>query len=309
MIKPQSPEAGEWKVNEGRNKKLTFKPTFDYLLKKYTKVGPKDWAMKRPRSPMRQERWERLKQTKLEAKGKGIWEEGYGPRFAQPSHFAHPFGHPSASSSMGFLVNQMQWCPPLMMPTYPIWDPYRQIWVNYPLMMLMTPWGLGAPRQPVFERLELPMNDRVDSSSGQQSVEPINEEKPILKGEIERTITNDVIQIGTSQVKLGGEFNGPVIIDDQVDTVMEDVTPDREVEKANKVVDSKYLQPRWCPPGLTRTQKRKLQQLRLADMREKEREKQRDELFNEIKPMTLPEQEWRWKEAPQCSTAEPATDG
>jgi hypothetical protein len=111
-------------------------------------------------------------------------------------------------------------------------------------MMLMTPWGLGAPRQPVFERLELPMNDRVDSSSGQQSVEPINEEKPILKGEIERTITNDVIQIGTSQVKLGGEFNGPVIIDDQVDTVMEDVTPDREVEKANKVVDSKYLQPR-----------------------------------------------------------------
>jgi hypothetical protein len=42
MIKPQSPEADEWKVNEGRNKKLTFKPTFDYLLKKYTKVGPKD---------------------------------------------------------------------------------------------------------------------------------------------------------------------------------------------------------------------------------------------------------------------------
>jgi hypothetical protein len=27
--------------------------------------------------------------------------------------------------------------------------------------------GLGAPHQPVFKRLEFPMNDRVDSSSSQ----------------------------------------------------------------------------------------------------------------------------------------------
>jgi hypothetical protein len=45
-------------------------------------------------------------------------------------------------------------------------------------------------------------------------------------------------------VKLGEEFNGLVVIDDQVDTVMEDVVADREEEKADKVVDSKYLQPR-----------------------------------------------------------------
>jgi hypothetical protein len=43
-------------------------------------------------------------------------------------------------------------------------------------------------------------------------------------------------------------------------------------------------------------------------MREKEREKQRDELFDEIKPMTLPKQEWRRKEAPQHSTTELAVD-
>jgi hypothetical protein len=73
----------------------------------------------------------------------------------------------------------------------------------------------------------------------------------MFKIKIERTTTNDVIQIGTSQVKLGGEFNGPIVIDDQVDTVMEDAAPDHEEEKANKVVGSKYLQPRWCPPGLT----------------------------------------------------------
>jgi hypothetical protein len=30
--------------------------------------------------------------------------------------------------------------------------------------------GLGAPHQPIFERMEFPMSDRVDSSSSQQSV-------------------------------------------------------------------------------------------------------------------------------------------
>jgi hypothetical protein len=129
----------------------------------------------------------------------------------------------------------------------------------------------------------------------------------MLKSEIERTTTDDVIRIGTSQVKLSGEFNGLIVIDDQVDTIMENIAPDREEEKADKVVDSMYLQPRWCPPGLTRTQRRKLQRLRLAKMREKEREKRWDKLFNEIKPVTLSKQEWKQKETPRSSTAEPAT--
>jgi hypothetical protein len=74
-------------------------------------------------------------------------------------------------------------------------------------------------------------------------------------------------------------------------------------------VGSKYLQPRWCPPGLTRSQKRKLQRLRLAEMRKKEREKWRDDLFDEIKPRTPLKQEWRRKEALQSCTAEAATGG
>jgi hypothetical protein len=103
-----------------------------------------------------------------------------------------------------------------------------------------------------------------------KKIKPINEEKPMLKSEIERTTTDDDIQIGTSQVKLGKEFDGPIIIDDQVDMDMEDAAPDRGKEKTDKVVDSKYLHPRWCPPDLTRTKKRKLQRLWLAEMREKE---------------------------------------
>jgi hypothetical protein len=169
--------------------------------------------------------------------------------------------------------------------------------------------GLGAPHQQVFERLGFLTNDQVDSSSSQQNVEPINEEKVVLKSKIERTTTNDVIQIGTSQVKLSKEFNGSIIINDRADTIVEDVSPDRGEEKTDKVVDSKYLQPRWCPPGLTRTQKQKLQRLWLAEMWEREQEKRWDELFDEIKPRTLPKQEWRQKEASQHQTIEPATGG
>jgi hypothetical protein len=67
-------------------------------------------------------------------------------------------------------------------------------------------------------------------------------------------------------VKLNNELNRSFVIDDQVDTVMEVVRLDHEEEKADKVVDSMYLQPRWCPRGLTHTQKRKLQRLRLVEL-------------------------------------------
>jgi hypothetical protein len=126
----------------------------------------------------------------------------------------------------------------------------------------------------------------------------------VLKSEIERTTTDDVIQIGTSEVKLGKDFDGRIVIDDQVDMVMEDVVPDCKEEKTDKVVDSMYLQPRWCPPGLTCTRKHKLQRLRLGEMQEKDRERWWVELFNKIKPMTLPKQEWKRKEVPQSSMAE-----
>jgi hypothetical protein len=80
MVKPWSPGDGEWKVNEGSNRKPRFKPTFNYLLNKYTKAGSKDRAMKRARFPVRQERWEQPKQTKPEAKGRKIAEERYDPK-------------------------------------------------------------------------------------------------------------------------------------------------------------------------------------------------------------------------------------
>jgi MoaA/NifB/PqqE/SkfB family radical SAM enzyme len=57
--------------------------------------------------------------------------------------------------------------------------------------------------------------------------------------------------------------------------------------------------PRWCPLGLTHTQRRKLQRLRLREKREKELEKKRDEDFNSYRPMVPQGKEWRVKTALQ----------
>ena len=42
---------------------------------------------------------------------------------------------------------------------------------------------------------------------------------------------------------------------------------------SSKSAADKYHQPRWCPSGLTHTQKRKLQRLRNKEKKEQEKEK------------------------------------
>jgi hypothetical protein len=59
-----------------------------------------------------------------------------------------------------------------------------------------------------------------------------------------------------------------------------------------KIVDPKYSMPRWCPAGLTQSQKRKLQRLRVKQSQEKEAEK----IFNDTHPLYPPPQKkWRPK--------------
>ena len=57
----------------------------------------------------------------------------------------------------------------------------------------------------------------------------------------------------------GGEFNGPVTIGDRIDMVILDGAPKHEESGEKEKDNSKYVLPRWCPAGLTCTQKRKLQ--------------------------------------------------
>jgi len=68
---------------------------------------------------------------------------------------------------------------------------------------------------------------------------------------------------------------------------------------SSKIVADKYHQPRWCPSGLTHTEKRKLQRLRNKEKREQEEEKLRDEDFNRYKPMFPQGKVWKIKAVDQ----------
>ena len=60
--------------------------------------------------------------------------------------------------------------------------------------------------------------------------------------------------------------------------------------------DPKYTQPKWCPSGLTKAQKRRLQRMRSQQTAEQKAEKQRDKLLNDIRPMVSTKQVWMPKQ-------------
>jgi hypothetical protein len=90
----------------------------------------------------------------------------------------------------------------------------------------------------------------------------------------ERTTKKDIIKIGTTDVVIHENNEGPMIFGESANTNKKEDTT------AIKKLDPKYSMPRWCPSGLTRSQKRKLQHLRAKENQEKEAEK----MFNDTHP-------------------------
>jgi hypothetical protein len=122
----------------------------------------------------------------------------------------------------------------------------------------------------------------------------------------ERTTSQDIIQIGTMVVPIEKDSKRPVVLNNQVGTSAQKgsvATSDHEASGSGS--NSKYFLPRRCPPGLTHTQRRKLQRLRLREKKEKELEEQRDKIFNSYKPMVPQGKEWRAKTTPQAEAVKP----
>jgi hypothetical protein len=58
---------------------------------------------------------------------------------------------------------------------------------------------------------------------------------------------------------------------------------------------SKRPAPRWCPRGITKTQKRRLQKMRKKQLAKKKEEEERDYWFKCLRPMSKPKQMWQEK--------------
>jgi hypothetical protein len=64
----------------------------------------------------------------------------------------------------------------------------------------------------------------------------------------------DIIKIGTTDVVIQGNNEGLMIFGKSAST-----SEEGDTTEFNKIADPKYSMPRWCPSGLTQSQKRKLQ--------------------------------------------------
>ena len=75
----------------------------------------------------------------------------------------------------------------------------------------------------------------------------------------------DVVQVENGKGRIQDVQKGPMIVEKSVDAFQKLVLAnDHEASSSNSKDQDKekYFQPRWCPLGLTHTQKRRLQRLR-----------------------------------------------
>ena len=95
------------------------------------------------------------------------------------------------------------------------------------------------------------------------------EQKPVANPEKPKA---DVIQIGEIKVPIKDMGKKPMDIEESANVPSQKSLKanDHEAGTSKRVVD-KYHQPRWCPLGLTHTQKRKLQLLRNKEKKEQEK--------------------------------------
>jgi hypothetical protein len=162
-------------------------------------------------------------------------------------------------------------------------------------------WGYhntppGAPQSSVFDKLTPRVQDRLKApQSGSraraqqdcrttQTQRPINPTGGHTTTTSNRTTKGDFIKIGTTDVIIQEDDKGSMIFDESASTNK------KENMTVNKTINPKYSMLRWCPSGLTRSQKRKLQRLRAKEIKEKEAEK----IFNDTHPQYPPPQK-RWR--------------
>ena len=157
--------------------------------------------------------------------------------------------------------------------------------------------GEGSSRGPVFDRLKQPVHDRLgqhQSGQGQNPgpVRPVysnrsnrpqqrpaqfchvrqeyrvkeRKDEPVpMQVDSEKAPAAKVVQVEGGKGKAQDAQEGPVIVEKPINVSQKLVLAnDHEASSSNlKNQDKeKYFQPRWCPPGLTHTEKRRLQRLR-----------------------------------------------
>ena len=111
----------------------------------------------------------------------------------------------------------------------------------------------------------------------------------------EKVPPTKVVQVEDGKGKAQDAQEGSVIIEKPVNVSQKLVLANDHEASSSNLKDQdkeKYFQPRWCPPGLTHTQKRRLQHFRRQEQKEKEAEKLRYEQFDKYRPRIPHDKVW-----------------
>ena len=76
--------------------------------------------------------------------------------------------------------------------------------------------------------------------------------------DLEKIKTDAIVQIGDTKVAVDNVGKKPIMFDKSVNSPVQKPIRANDHEASSSNSTSKYFQPRWCPSGLTRTQRRKL---------------------------------------------------
>ena len=124
------------------------------------------------------------------------------------------------------------------------------------------------------------------------------------KEEVQSTINsgkikaNVVVQIGNIKVAVNEAGTRPMVLSKSVDiSIQRPIMADEHVASSGSITTSKYFQPRWCPSGLTRTQKGKLQRLRCQEKKGQEAKKVKVGQLNKCRPIIPQSKVWQVKSA------------
>ena len=107
-----------------------------------------------------------------------------------------------------------------------------------------------------------------------------------------KATADEIVKVGDVNVVIKDVGKKPMVFGKsaQIDSQKRVLPNDHEASSNGSA--SKYHQSRWCLPGLSHSQKRRLQRLRRQEQKEQEAEKLRDEHFNKYRPMVPQGKVW-----------------
>jgi hypothetical protein len=136
----------------------------------------------------------------------------------------------------------------------------------------------------------------LSNDKAKPNVEKGSEEVVVEQSKVPREMVETKIEVGTSSQQPPNQTVQFLKLDHPVSS------------SSGKKMASRTTAPRtaptphWCPPGLTPSQRSRIQHMRAQKLREEATKKERDGHFNTIRPMISMKQEWRVKEKTNTST-------